>query len=162
MTMRWTHKCSVFVLAMGICLATSRAQAADEEQAVKDATMGFYAALNTLFTGELDPMKEVWSHAEDVTYMGPTGGMQVGWDEVLVEWESQAVRKLGGSVKPGAMRIFVGPHLAVAQNYEMGSNTNVEGTTLTVSIRATNLFRKENGKWKMIGHHTDILPGLKQ
>jgi hypothetical protein len=29
-----------------------------------------------------------------------------------------------------------------------------------VSIRATNLFRKESGAWKMIGHHTDLLPFL--
>jgi len=27
-----------------------------------------------------------------------------------------------------------------------------------VSIRATNVFRKEGGQWKMIGHHTDLLP----
>jgi ketosteroid isomerase-like protein len=31
-----------------------------------------------------------------------------------------------------------------------------------VSIRATNLFRKENGAWKMIGHHTDLLPFLEK
>jgi ketosteroid isomerase-like protein len=29
-----------------------------------------------------------------------------------------------------------------------------------VSIRATNIYRKENGQWKMIGHHTDLLPYL--
>ncbi len=27
-----------------------------------------------------------------------------------------------------------------------------------VSLRATNVFSKENGAWKMIGHHTDMLP----
>ena len=35
-----------------------------------------------------------------------------------------------------------------------------EGRPLQVSIRATNIFRKEKGEWKMIGHHTDLLPFL--
>lgn len=60
------------------------------------------------------------------------------------------------------MHIIVGEELTVVQNYEKGENTNVEGKTQRVSIRATNLFRKEDGKWKMIGHHTDLLPYLKK
>jgi ketosteroid isomerase-like protein len=42
----------------------------------------------------------------------------------------------------------------------VGSNLDAEGRPLQVSIRATNVFRKENGDWKMIGHHTDLLPFL--
>ena len=113
-----------------------------------------------MFTGELGPMKEVWSHASDVTYMGPGGGFQVGWDQVLVEWESQAARKLGGKVEPADMRVTIGQDLAIASDIEKGENTNADGKLEKVSIRATNLFRKEGGKWKMIGHHTDLLPHL--
>jgi len=32
-----------------------------------------------------------------------------------------------------------------------------KGRRETVSIRATNPFRKEDGAWKMIGHHADRL-----
>ena len=39
----------------------------------------FHEALNLLFTGDAGPIKAVWSHADDVTSMGPVGGMQVGW-----------------------------------------------------------------------------------
>ena len=31
-------------------------------------------SLNLMFAGDLGPMKDVWSHADDVTYMGPDGG----------------------------------------------------------------------------------------
>lgn len=41
-----------------------------------------------------------------------------------------------------------------------GEDTNVPGEPGKVSIQATNLFRKEDGKWKMIGLHTDLLPYL--
>jgi ketosteroid isomerase-like protein len=81
---------------------------------------------------------------------------------VLANWEVQAAMKLGGKVEPVDMRITIGKDLAVTQNYEKGENTNADGKTQSVSIRATNLFRKENGKWKMISHHTDLLPYLKK
>ena len=131
-----------------------------EEQAVRQSVEQFYAALNAMFTGELGPMQEVWSHAEDVTFMGPGGGFRIGWEQVRADWETQAARKLGGKVKPEEIHITVGSELAVVHNYEKGENTPVEGKPQQVSIRATSLFRKEDGKWKMIGHHTDLLPFL--
>jgi len=161
MTIRRKAWLSIFVLAVvGFIVAANLHAAQDDEKAVGEAAAQFYAALNTLFTGDAGPMKEVWSHEDDVTYMGPGGGFQIGWKQVLTNWEAQAAMKLGGQVKPDSMRITVGQDIAVISNYEIGENTNVEGKPQKVSIRATNLFRKENGKWKMIGHHTDLLPYL--
>jgi ketosteroid isomerase-like protein len=133
-----------------------------ENDDIAAAAAGFYSALNALFEGDLAPMIEVWSHADDVTYMGPDGGFQVGWKEILGEWEKQAAMKLDGHVEPDAMRITCGRDLAVTHNYEKGKNINTRGVPGSVLIRATNLFRKENGIWKMIGHHTDNLPFLSQ
>lgn len=133
-----------------------------DAEGVHTATETFYSALNAMFTGELEPMKEVWSHKDDVTYMGPGGGFRLGWKQVLADWETQAALKLGGKVEPKEMRITVGSDLAVVSNYEMGQNVVEDGKPQNVTIRATNLFRKENGNWKMIGHHTDILPFLQK
>ena len=58
------------------------------------------------------------------------------------------------------VRIVAGRDLAVTHNYERGANRQIGGESRTVSIRATNLFRKEGGAWKMIGHHVDKLPYL--
>lgn len=124
------------------------------------AAAGFYAALNALFEGDVRPMTEVWSHADDVTYMGPDGGFQVGWKSVLADWEKQAAMNLGGRVEPDGMRIVRSSDLAVTHNYEIGTNLNTGDASGTVMIRATNLFREEGGVWKMIGHHTDTLPFL--
>jgi ketosteroid isomerase-like protein len=136
--------------------------AGKDRDAVRTVTDEFYFALNVMFTGELGPMKKVWSHKDDVTYMGPGGGFRVGWKQVLADWESQAALKLGGKVEPKDMRITVGRHLAIVSNYEIGQNVAADGKPQKVTIRATNLFRKEDGKWKMIGHHTDILPSLQK
>lgn len=153
---------SIFIFAVaGFCCDPSFASQPDEKAAMQ-AVNGFYAALNQMFTGDLGQMKEVWSHAEDVTYMGPDGGFQVGWALVLENWEKQAALKLGGKVEPAEMRLTVGHDIAITSNYEIGENTNAEGKTQKVKIRATNIFRKEDGKWKMIGHHTDLLPFLQK
>ncbi len=153
----------VLVLAVaGFWATNSTLASGDDEKAVKEATAQFYAALNAMFKGDVGPMKEVWSHADDVIYMGPGGGFQVGWDAVLANWKALAAMKLGGEVKSEDMRITVGQDIAVTHDYEKGQNLNGEGKLETVSIRATNVFRKEDGKWRMIGHHTDLLPFLKK
>lgn len=152
---------SILIVAVaGLMVANMSPAAEKDEQSVRQAAAQFYTALNAMFTGEVGPIKEIWSHANDVTYMGPSGGFQVGWDQVLANWEAQAAKKLGGKVEPAEMRITVGQDLAVVSDVENGENTNANGKVEKVSIRATNLFRKEGGKWKMIGHHTDLLPYL--
>ena len=133
--------------------------AEDDEQAVREATANFYAALNEMFTGDVSAMMNVWSHGDDVTYMGPGGGIEIGWEHVQLIWKKQAALKLGGEVKPQSTYVLFGRDLAFSLCLEVGDNV-VDGKPQQVSIRATNVFRKENGQWKMIGHHTDLLPFL--
>jgi ketosteroid isomerase-like protein len=150
----------LFALAISASLTLQPAHAATKADvaAVKAANAQFYDALNTMFTGDIGPMKTVWSHAKDITYMGPDGVFLIGWKKINAEWEMQAAKKLGGTVKPADMHVIVGDDIAVVQDVETGKNTNANGKTVKVSIRATNVFRKENGSWKMIAHHTDLLP----
>ena len=153
---------STVMFLVAACFANPASSFADETKAVEQATAQFYTSLNTMFTGDAGPMQEIWSHADDVTYMGPAGEFQVGWNEVREIWEAQAALNLGGQVEPYEMRVTVGDDLAFTQCYEKGTNLDAQGRTVQVSIRATNLFRKESGKWKMIGHHTDLLPFLEK
>lgn len=157
--LRGLRRAAAVVLCAVALTPASRALA--DEAAVRAAVDRFYAALNSMFTGELAPMVEVWSHADDVTYMGPGGGFRVGWQQVLADWQAQADLKLGGEVEPKDMRLTVGDDIAVTSNYEVGRNV-VDGKVETLTIRATNIFRLEDGQWKMIGHHTDLLPYLEK
>ena len=153
----------ILVLLLAVFIGSINTQASEnDEKAVKQAVSQFYVALNEMFKGKIEPMKEVWSHTDDVTYMGPAGDIKIGWQQVLADWEAQAAMKLGGVVKPEGMHIIVGQDIAVTTNYEKGSNVDSEGKPIEVSIRATNTFRKEDVKWKMIGHHTDLLPFLQK
>jgi ketosteroid isomerase-like protein len=153
---------TVMFLVAAACCANPTSSFAGETKTVEQATAQFYTSLNTMFTGDAGPMQEIWSHADDVTYMGPSGGFQTGWNEVRDVWETQAALKLGGKVEPYEVHATVGNDLAITQCFEKGSNLDAEGNPLEVSIRATNVFRKESGEWKMIGHHTDLLPFLEK
>ena len=148
------------VIAFAFALGGKPALAGDVDPALLTANAGFYAALNRLFAGEVEPMKAVWSHADDVSYMGPTGQFDRGWPAVLKDWEGQAAMKLGGKVEPSEMRVIAGSDLAVVSCYEVGENTNAAGKVEQVKLRATSIFRKEGGLWKMVGHQTDKLPYL--
>lgn len=151
---------SIYLLIMFTSLGSLNAE--QDDNAVIKANSKFYVALNEMFKGNVEPMKEAWSHSDDVTYLPPTGGIKSGWKEVLSEWQAQADQKLGGTVKSENIRISMGKDIAVVVNYEKGSNVDSDGNHVEISIRATNTFRKENGKWKMIGHHTDLLPFLQK
>lgn len=150
----------IFMLA-GTSLAHAEESVKDQSGVVAAADK-FYAALNAMFVGDAEPMKTVWSHADDVTYMGPAGGFQKGWAEVVKVWDEHAAMKLGGKVTPDQMEVTAGQDIAITHNYEIGENFDKDGALQKVSIRATNIFRKEEGQWKMIGHHTDLLPYLEK
>jgi ketosteroid isomerase-like protein len=156
----WVRRVAA-ALALGCALIVTPAPAAEPDRAgVLAANSAFYAALNKIFAGDVAPITAVWSHADDVTYMGPTGGVEHGWNAVLKNWQGQAALKLGGRVEPADMQSVVGRELAVITAYEQGENTNADGKVARLKLRATNIFRKEGGQWKMIGHHTDPLPYL--
>ena len=127
----------------------------------EDAAAAFHGALNELFAGKVEPMNEVWSHSDDVTYMGPAGGLLVGWNRVLESWREQAALDLGGRVTCEELHVTAGPKIGVVTCRIEGTNT-VDGKPEKVSIRATSTFRRESSEWKMIGHQTDLLPFLSQ
>ena len=57
------------------------------------------------------------------------------------------------------VHITASPALAVVLYYEKGENV-IDGKPQPVNIRATTTFRREGGRWEVIGHHTDTLAYL--
>ena len=155
----WLLILMLFAASFGL---TNTAQAENESNdEVQMAADQFYAALNAMFAGDVAPMEALWLHEEDVVYMGPDGTFAVGWEKIKAVWEKQAAKKMGGKVTAEQMQITSGHHMGVTYNFEIGENTDADGNPVKVAIRATNVFHKnEAGEWKMIGHHTDLLPFL--
>lgn len=122
-------------------------------RAVNDS---LYAALNAMFTGDTALLYSIWSHADDVTLMGPFGGRLTGWEAVGKEFKKIADMKLGGKIFCRDSHIYAGTDVGYVICVEEGENRSPEGKPVMVSHRATNIFRLEGGQWKLIHHHTDI------
>ena len=135
---------------------------ANAEKELRAASDQFYAALNAMFVGELAPMNAIWSHRDDVTDLGPFGGRLVGWVAVGAEFKKEAGMKLGGHVGCKDVVVHAGSDMGYTVCVEEGQNMSADGKPVVVSFRATNVFRRENGQWKLVHHHTDISAQLEK
>lgn len=127
-----------------------------EQATVMQAVENFYSALNALFAGDARPMKDLWSHTDDITFMGPEGAYMSGWDEIGAMWDKVGAARLGGMVTPRDVHTVTGSELALVTCIESGENVS-DGKTETVRIRSSTVFRLEDGDWKAIHHQTDLL-----
>ena len=152
----------LFILIIALIGFTDSSSASDEKEEVKNALDGFYSSLNAMFKGDAAPAKEVWSHSDDVAYMGADGGFQVGWDAMYTDWKKQAALKIGGKVEVSDVHINVSKEIAVTHQLVRSADIEADSVNRHAALRASSVFRKEDGKWKMIGHHVDVIPELKK
>jgi ketosteroid isomerase-like protein len=125
------------------------------EDEIRQASEQFYAALTRMLNGDPEPMMEVWSHGSDVTAMHPTGGRETGWEEVRASWE-----QVGQGFSDGQVSIedLVVVPLSDDVVYTLGTEhgqAKLEDETFGIDWRVTNIYRREEGEWKMVHHHTD-------
>ena len=127
-----------------------------EIEAADDA---FFAALRSMFSGDIAPMEALWSHADDVIYLGPIPDLfHIGWRVTDSDWSGQAQAHLGGDIRVIERHIVAGAEIATTHHVAEASGQGPDATS--VRMRGTNVFRLEGGEWKMIAHHSDPLPYL--
>jgi len=126
---------------------------------VREASHRFYSGLNSMANGDAGPLAEIWSQSASVTAMHPIGGREVGWDAVRGSFEKVAQQAAGGKIELKDQLIEVIGDVAYEVGIEQGQFT-FAGEPITIEHRATNIYRREAGSWKMIHHHTDISPAM--
>ena len=90
--------------------------------------------------------------------MHPMGGEQVGWEAVRASFEQAAGPMTDSHVELVDQRTYAGTDLAVT-GIERGS-AKLAGEPVEFEHRVTNVYRLEDGRWKMVHHHTDTSPDL--
>ena len=129
------------------------------EEEVRAASEEFYAALNRMLAGDASSLGDIWSHSPTVTALHPIGDWHVGWDEVKSSFDKVAKASTGGQVTMTDQLIRVAGDTA----YEVGvehAQFAIAGQPLTVNSRVTNIYRREQGAWKIVHHHGDKSPGI--
>jgi len=156
-----TAALALLAATVGCQTMRTAASASDVETGVAEAHAAFYAALNTMFTGDAEAMLAVWSREDDAMYLPPTGQRLVGWDAISTSWRKQAALRLGGEVKPTDVHIrSLAGGIAMTVTTEVGVNPGTAGGAMKVNIRSTKLWRMEDGRWKVFYDHVDPLPKL--
>lgn len=126
---------------------------------VRRASSQFYTALNKMVNGDAKPMAEIWAHDDEVTTMHPVGSREVGWNAVKASWEGIAEISSEGEVSLKDQQIRVVGDVA----YEVGVEdvtATLSGETVHSEVRVTNIYRRADGTWKMVHHHTDLDPAM--
>ena len=130
------------------------------EDEIRQASEQFYEALNRMINGDPEPMMEVWSHGSDATAMHPTGGRETGWEEVRASWEQVAQEFSDGQVSiEGLVVVPLSDDVAYTLGTEQGQ-ANLGEERVGIDWRVTNIYRRDEGEWKVVHHHTDVSPEL--
>jgi ketosteroid isomerase-like protein len=113
-------------------------------------------ALRQHTSGNPRPYLDLWSDADDVSLMGGVGGHHVGLKQVS-ELLTAAAKTLNYETWDAENLVtYFGGTLGFTVELEHLTR-HVDGKLEEMSLRATSVYRREGGVWKVIHRHGDGL-----
>jgi hypothetical protein len=115
-----------------------------------------HEALAQQSKGHPDPLLDLWSHAGDVSIMAAVNGYEVGFERVsaVLRWASKSQEFDNWSAE----------NLSTVAGSELGCSVELERYTLiaggvdkSMTLRATQVYRVEDGEWRIVHRHGDLL-----
>jgi ketosteroid isomerase-like protein len=101
-------------------------------------------------------MEEQWSHADDVTCTHPGWHRLDGWEDVSRSWEAIFANSRAWKVHPEEEHAFLSGDLGVVLCIEILQPVGGHGDP--ARMQATNVFRREEGRWRIVHHHASPMP----
>lgn len=113
-------------------------------------------AERALMDGDAEPRKAVWSRREPVGVLGAWRNAQ-GREELVEVFDVLAMSfSKCTSYEFDLIAVDVVGDVAYTVGYERISNS-IDGEPRTVTIRATQIYRREDGEWHVAHRHADLL-----
>ncbi|SRR6266498_2832737 len=116
-----------------------------------------HLALNALVRGDPEPKKKMFSNREDVSLANPIGPPIRGWDQI-----EQTLERVASQVREGEPIRF--ERISEYASADLAYVLEIERTRARVggsekmapfSLRATTVWRQEDGAWKIAHRHAD-------
>jgi len=117
----------------------------------------YQLGLGDFMKGDPEPVKELFSHREDVTLANPLGPPAHGWDEVAATIEHAASQfRDGRLVGVEIVERQVTPEFAYTLWLEHAEG-KVAGRedVVPATLRVTMIYRPEEEGWKVVHRHAD-------
>ena len=119
-----------------------------------------YASAQDAFQrGDAEPIKALWSHADDVTLFGALGGHERGWAAIGSRLSQVArMNRSGAHRDDDVLTTIVGADLALMVRIEHIPNGGAgAGAGAVTHLRVTHAARCESGGWRIVSRHADPL-----
>jgi ketosteroid isomerase-like protein len=116
----------------------------------------YHTALESFLRGKPDPMKALFSRADDVVLANPFGPAVRGWEKASAGLDYASSRMRDGELL-GFDRLasYVADDLATIYEVERGKVRVGGGPMTEWVLRTTTTFRREDGTWKVAHRHAD-------
>ena len=137
-------------------MTTETSSRSTREEELRAFIARCHEALTHQSQGNPEPFLALWSHADDVTVMAAVGGYEVGFERVsaLLSWASTVQSFESWSAE--SVATTVGGDLGLSVELEHYGQ-RAEGQDKQMTLRATQVYRREEGEWKIIHRHGDVL-----
>jgi ketosteroid isomerase-like protein len=117
----------------------------------------FHLGVGEFEKGNPEPIKKLFSHREDATIANPYGPPVRGWEQIArVIEHASSLRRDGELVAVEIIAKYVTPELAYVVEIERAKAKVGGREDITpYALRATMIFRPEDGVWKIVHRHAD-------
>jgi ketosteroid isomerase-like protein len=115
-----------------------------------------HEAISQQSQGHPEPFLELWSRADDVSIMAAIGAYQVGFEEVSELLTAASKTQSFDSWNAENLVTIIGDDLAFSVELEHYGRQE-DGREEEMTLRATQIYRREDGEWKVIHRHGDVL-----
>ena len=117
----------------------------------------YQLALDEFMRGDPEPVQALFSHREDASLANPYGPPVRGWDGIARTTEHAASLRRDGRVRGFEIVIKnITAELAyVVQIEHLESKVGESEEITPYALRATMIFRPEDGTWKVVHRHAD-------
>lgn len=144
------------------CTQTQVRQDTSAEASFRAFLPEWEKAQTHFINGDPSLWKQHTSHHDDVTILGGFGGYgEKGWDAVgaRYDWASSQYQSGGATMQVEYINIEVSGDFAytVAIERQTGSRVGEQQSPTPRNLRVTQIFRREDGAWKLLHRHADPL-----
>lgn len=116
-----------------------------------------HESLRAFMKGDPEPLKRLYSHADDATLANPFGLAVRGWEQVAMTMEQAATKYEDGDlVGIGRLTTLETADLAfIVEEERFSAKVGGREEMSEFSLRVTTIFRREDGTWKVVHRPAD-------
>jgi ketosteroid isomerase-like protein len=128
-------------------------QPGDFEQFLKQREEASRAWVN----GDAKPLERITTHQSPASFLGPGGGYERGSETVLAAYREGAAHFESGETTFEVIGMEAGEGLAYVTGIQHATITaKGKSKAEPMDLRITEVFRQENGEWKLVHRHADM------